>query len=276
MIASQLERNPRILIVDDNRAIHDDFKKILCPSEGQAAASELADEAAALFGEPAASKDPGRQSPFEIDSAYQGRQGLEVAVAALQQGRPHALAFVDVRMPPGWDGIETTMRLWEAHPDLQIVICTAYSDYSWEEMAGKLGHSDQLLVLKKPFETMEVMQLAEALTEKWRLLQGIKLKVDQLEKLVAERTRVLRETNAKLESANQELKDAMARIKTLGGLLPICAHCKKIRDDKGYWQQIELFIRDHSNANFSHGICPGCAHEFFPGLCPEHAASKVV
>jgi hypothetical protein len=155
-----------------------------------------------------------------------------------------------------------------------VVICTAYSDYSWEEMAGKLGHSDQLLVLKKPFETMEVMQLAEALTEKWRLLQGMKLKLDQLEKLVAERTHVLRETNTKLETANQELKDAMGRIKTLGGLLPICAHCKKIRDDKGYWQQIELFIRDHSNANFSHGICPGCAHEYFPGLCPEHAASK--
>jgi|SRR5581483_6527419 CheY-like chemotaxis protein len=275
MIGSELERNPRILVIDDNRAIHDDFKKILCPGGSQGAAT-IENEAAALFDEPGAPKAAAAtQLPFEIDSAYQGRQGLELIQDALRKGHPHAMAFVDVRMPPGWDGVETTKHLWEAHPDLQVVICTAYSDYSWEQMAATLGHSDQLLVLKKPFETMEVMQLAEALTEKWRLLQGMKLKLDHLEKLVAERTKVLQETNTKLEAANHELTDAMAKIKTLGGLLPICAHCKKIRDDKGYWQQIELFIRDHSNANFSHGICPGCAHQFFPGLCPEPKAAGV-
>jgi PAS domain S-box-containing protein len=63
-----------------------------------------------------------------------------------------------------------------------------------------------------------------------------------------------------------DLKAAMARIKTLSGLLPICMHCKKIRDDKGYWNQLEIFIRDHSEAEFSHGICPDCLKQFYPDV----------
>lgn len=61
-----------------------------------------------------------------------------------------------------------------------------------------------------------------------------------------------------------ELQDALSKVKLLGGLLPICASCKKIRDDKGYWQQIEAYIRDHSEAEFSHGICPECARTLYP------------
>lgn len=79
------------------------------------------------------------------------------------------MAFVDVRMPPGWDGVETAAHLWEAAPDLQVVICTAYSDYSWDEMIGQFGTNDRLVILKKPFDNIEVLQLACALTEKWRL-----------------------------------------------------------------------------------------------------------
>ena len=63
-----------------------------------------------------------------------------------------------------------------------------------------------------------------------------------------------------------ELKEALTRIKTLSGLLPICSSCKKIRDDKGYWNQIETYIRDHSEVDFSHGICPVCAVELYPEL----------
>ena len=80
------------------------------------------------------------------------------------------MVTVDVRMPPGWDGIETTQKLWEVDPDLQVVICSAYSDYSWDEIIAKLGNSDRLLFLKKPFDAMEILQLANALTEKWRLI----------------------------------------------------------------------------------------------------------
>ena len=69
------------------------------------------------------------------------------------------MAYVDVRMPNGWDGIETISRIWQEFPELQVVICTAFSDYSWEEIQERLGHSDRFLILKKPFDNLEVRQL---------------------------------------------------------------------------------------------------------------------
>jgi CheY-like chemotaxis protein len=159
--------NRRILIIDDNRAIHEDFTKILGPGEAQDSNfSALEDE---LFGE---TTPTATQERFEITSAYQGQEGLEKVRAAIAGGRPFAMAFVDVRMPPGWDGVETISRIWEISPNLQTVICTAYSDYSWEEIIERLGRNDRLLILRKPFDPVEVQQLACNLTEKWsRLLK---------------------------------------------------------------------------------------------------------
>jgi DNA-binding NtrC family response regulator len=111
-----------------------------------------------------------------VDSAFQGEQGLARVYHAIHEGRPYSMAFVDVRMPPGLDGIEITPRLWVADPDLQIVICTAYSDYTWEEMFSRLGTSDRMVLLKKPFDSAEVLQLAHALTEKRRRQHEEKLK----------------------------------------------------------------------------------------------------
>jgi len=121
------------------------------------------------------------------------------------------MAFVDVRMPPGWDGVETTAQIWQKYPDLQAVICTAYSDYSWEEMLNKLGYSDRLVILKKPFDNIEVLQLAISMTEKWRLYQQAKLRLADLEKMVYERTAALEKTNTELSSANELLKLATER-----------------------------------------------------------------
>jgi len=180
--------NRRILVIDDNHAIHEDFRKILCaPENGDA----LADQEAELFGEPVAKAFAAR---FQLDSAMQGREGLERVERAVVAGEPYAMAFVDVRMPPGWDGIETTAKLWEVYPDLQVVICTAYSDYSWDDMIDKIGQSDRLVILKKPFDNIEVLQLANALTAKWELLQRAKSKIDNLEQIVAERTAALRQS----------------------------------------------------------------------------------
>src|ERR1051326_1797753 len=126
--------NSRILIIDDNRAIHDDFCKILAPPREQSALNDLRAE---LFGDETAQP---KGACFELASAYQGQEGLARVTEAVSKGLPFAMAFVDVRMPPGWDGIETITRIWEIDPDLQIVLCTAYSDYSWTEMAAKLGN----------------------------------------------------------------------------------------------------------------------------------------
>jgi PAS domain S-box-containing protein len=184
---------PRLLVIDDNRAIHNDFRKILCPSSS----APLEDLESALFGPQETDIKP---PVFEMDSAFQGQEGLAALEQSLREGRPYWMAFVDVRMPPGWDGVETITRLWEAAPELQVVICTAYSDYSWSSMTARLKHRDRLVILKKPFDAVEVLQLAAALTEKWRLLQQSKLKMTQLEMLVADRTQVLCQTNETLKS----------------------------------------------------------------------------
>jgi CheY-like chemotaxis protein len=152
--------NRRVLIIDDNRAIHDDFRKILSPPSATASALDVTE--AALFGH---ALDASAQTGFELDSAYQGQEGVMLAAKAIEAERPYAMAFVDVRMPPGWDGVETTAKLWLMDPHLQVVLCTAYSDYSWGEVFEQLGQSDGLLILKKPFDAVEALQLAHALTE---------------------------------------------------------------------------------------------------------------
>src|ERR1051325_8330540 len=114
----------RILVIDDNRGIHADFRKILlCGDDDQDGIAEISSE---LFGAGPA-KFP--RPRFQVDSAFQGLEGLERVAEARRGACPYALAFVDVRMPPGLDGIQTTAELWQIDPDLQVVICTAYSDY---------------------------------------------------------------------------------------------------------------------------------------------------
>ncbi|MDB6038531.1 MAG: response regulator receiver sensor hybrid histidine kinase, partial [Verrucomicrobiales bacterium] len=202
--------NRRVLIVDDNRAIHDDFRTILCAENPEVASLEETESA--LF--EAAPGAPARLA-FEIDSAYQGQEGLEMIRRSLRENRPYAMAYVDVRMPPGWDGIETIARIWTDYPDLQVVVCTAYSDYSWGEMIGKLGQTDRLVILKKPFDNVEVLQLANTLTEKWRLYQQARTKLANLESLVHARTMELQSANADLIRLNGCLEREMGHAREL-------------------------------------------------------------
>src|SRR5208283_375740 len=179
---------PRILVVDDNVAIHEDFQKILCGRKPQAA--QLSDVEAELFGGP--DKGAG-QLPFRLDCAAQRQDALILVEKSMQAKDPYALAFVDIRMPPGLDGVETIERMWKICPDLQAVICTAFSDYSWDDIIGRFGHTDNLLILKKPFETVEVLQIAHALTKKWAFARQARLRMEDLELMVQERTRKLQE-----------------------------------------------------------------------------------
>jgi two-component system, cell cycle sensor histidine kinase and response regulator CckA len=195
------KKNRRILIIDDNRAIHDDFRKILSPGTVTAAALDATE--AALFGK---SANVVQKLQYEIDSAYQGHEGVMLVKQALEAGRPYALALVDIRMPPGMDGVETTQKIWAVDPEIQIVICTAYADYSWDEMFEKIGNHDGLVILKKPFDTVEALQLAHALTEKWWLHQQSRRKMEELESMVAERTTALAKTNEALQIENTERK----------------------------------------------------------------------
>ena len=193
-----VDKNKRILIIDDNAAIHADFRKIL--GEPAALDAELNAFESKLFG---AREDIW----FEIDTASQGDEGLLKVQQSLAEGRPYAMAFIDIRMPPGWDGIETTRRIWEIYPHLLIVICTAYSDYSREEMQEQLSPGDRLLILKKPFDAIEVQQLANALTEKWRLAAESQLLLRNLDQLVQQRTADLQMEMNQRKSIEEKFRD---------------------------------------------------------------------
>jgi diguanylate cyclase (GGDEF)-like protein len=194
MADNSVPANRRILIVDDNPAIHDDFLKILGAEPGSGAALAVAE--LALLGEIAA---PVLRPSFEVESAMQGKDGVEMVQRACAAGRPYAMAFVDMRMPPGWDGLETIERLWAVDPHVQVVICSAHSDYDWTDVVAKLGHADKLLVVKKPFEPIEVLQCASAMTRKWQNEQILHQQVETLEQVVTARTQGL-------ESANRQLR----------------------------------------------------------------------
>ena len=186
------EANRRILLVDDNPAIHGDFQKVLLDS--QVRNDALDDAEAMLFEE--TPKPKHQMARFTIESAFQGQEALKKVQEAIAAGEPFALVFMDVRMPPGWDGIETIARLWEVDPSLQIVVCTAFSDYSWDAMTEKLGISDNLVLLKKPFDSAEVLQVAHALTKKWLVTRQADWRMDELEAMVAARTSALESASA--------------------------------------------------------------------------------
>lgn len=179
-------RHSRVLIVDDNQAIHDDFDKILVSTDATASLTSCEN---AFFG--TEEQKPSGRLSFTVDHALKGQDALVLVKEAMESGRPYDLAFVDMRMPPGWDGMQTIEELWKVDSDLQIVICTAYSDYSLTEIQERLAHSSQLLILKKPFDTAEAGQLATALTEKARLTRIASLQQGQLQEIVDSRTREL-------------------------------------------------------------------------------------
>jgi signal transduction histidine kinase len=202
-----MSKNRRILVIDDNESIHNDFRRVL---SGQEERGRLEHLESALFGRDA---ERAPKVAFEVDCAAQGQQGYTMVLDALNAARPYATAFVDMRMPPGWDGIETVERIWAQDRNLQVVICTAYSDYPWEKIIRKLGHSDQLLILKKPFDTIEVLQLALALTEKWNLTNRVRRHVEDVENEVRSRTRELQEF---AYSVSHDLQEPLRKVTAFG------------------------------------------------------------
>ncbi len=150
--------NRRILLIDDKPVTHRNFRKILDHKSPKIEADALE---TILLNE----ITPHRLPEFELDSAYQGPVGVAMVERALLLERPYALAFVDMRIALGWDGVQTIEQLWRHDPSVQIVVCTAYADYSWQKMLARLDIRDRLLIIKKPYDAIEVCQVAHALTE---------------------------------------------------------------------------------------------------------------
>ncbi|HTU68265.1 MAG TPA: EAL domain-containing protein [Steroidobacteraceae bacterium] len=216
--------NGRILIVDDNPTIHRDFEKVLV----SVAASDgaLGDAERILFGAPV---ERIAQPRFELSFALQGQAAVELAQRCKLNQIQFALAFVDMRMPPGWDGLETIEKLWDVDPDMQIVVCSAYSDYDWNDFTRRLGYSDKLLVLKKPFEPIEVLQCATALTRKWADAQALRRHIRALERTVQTRTEGLEAANRQLRhlATHDSLTGLPNRVLLDDRLAQAIAHAKR-------------------------------------------------
>ncbi len=218
----------RILIIDDNRDIHGDFDKILQGSG--TAAKNLGELRAELFGP--AEQPPLAKVSFDLSHALQGEEGLVLLKQAKAENRPFSVAIVDSRMPPGWDGIETIRNLWLESPDLQVILCTAYTDYSWQDIRRIFGERDNLLFLRKPFDTIEVLQMTHALSRKWEMDHEIQGRLNQLaffDDLTGLPNRTLF-----LERLNQTLAQA-SRYRRMVGLLFIdLDNFKRVNDTLGH------------------------------------------
>jgi diguanylate cyclase (GGDEF)-like protein len=200
--------NRRILVVDDNPSIHDDFRSIL-QFDTESEALERA--RSALFGDASLIQ---AHEPFQVDCADQGQVALDLVQAANNAGRPYAVAFVDMRMPPGWDGLETIEQLWKVDAGLQVVVCTAYSDQPWGEIRERIGRTDKLLILQKPFNGIEALQLATALCWKWDLANKAVGQLHELSRLVEERTAELQRANQQLTNINSALMRTVVNLES--------------------------------------------------------------
>jgi len=174
------------------------------------------------------------------------RDGLE-AVEQVQATRPDVV-LMDIQMPD-MDGLEATRQIYERCPT-PVVVLTAHDAPELVRQASEVGVGAYLV--KPP--SARAMERA------------ITIAVARFDDLMA-----LRRLNARLEARNEELEEALAQIKTLRGLLPICANCKRIRDDKGHWHPIEAYIRDRSEADFTHGFCPECMKKLYPDFARDDA-----
>ena len=201
----------RILVIDDNRHIYEDFKKILDPQS--ASANQIDELEELVFGGANSNQTLANELNLQLDYASQGEEGIDLANKAHNEGHAHFMAFVDVRMPPGIDGVQTIKRLWRDFPDLPCVICTAHTDYEWHQLVEQLGRSSQLLVLRKPFDPIEVRQIVLALYEQVRLSHMS----NRLLESVTERTQTLQlGNNERLGQLSNELRSPLVSILSYG------------------------------------------------------------
>jgi len=167
--------NKRILVVDDDPGVRDSYKEILCP----AAKNDVLSKGASLFGGPVQDTVSIPWKQYDLVMAEKGEQGIKAVKAAFAEKTPLALAFIDMNMP-GIDGAETSKRIWAVDSDIKIVIVTAYSEYTPDDIIRVTGRDD-IFYLRKPFNSEEIRQFARALTNEWNLERERERLHDELE-----------------------------------------------------------------------------------------------
>ena len=221
VIMTQITSSRRVIVIDDQPDIHADFRKILTHETPK---NDLARLRAAIKGPAAASTPPSdHHDAYDLESALQGEEGFKKIIDARTAGQPFSLAFIDMRMPPGWDGLRTISEIWNQDPDIQIVICTAYSDQPWSAIESLAEKSDRILALKKPFDVIEVKRMASTLTAKWRLARSAVARREELENLLEytkeiyalEQTKYL----ARIKELEETIRDLTAQAGDLTSLV---------------------------------------------------------
>jgi len=244
-VATQ-RRAAKVLVVDDNDAVLATFRKVLSrEDDGARARLDMLEQQ--LFG--GSDGSPTRQVGYELELLQDGEAACRRAEALLADACQFAVAFIDMRMPGGWDGLTTIEALWRIDPDIQMVICSAYSDYGWDEIIERLGQSDRWLVLRKPFEALEVQQMTAALVEKWHMRCAQRKQVGRLEREVADQVIELQRLNRTLRLISR-CNETLVRAKDCDSLLKDI--CERIVGDGGYalaW----VGLADH---DLSHRIEP--------------------
>ncbi|MCY3745473.1 MAG: sigma 54-interacting transcriptional regulator [Acidobacteria bacterium] len=179
--AAGRRRNRRILIVDDQAELHDDLAEMLVPTTEERASDELSAAFAGPGAEPdSAPSDAAAQPDFELSHAFTGREACERVEGAHRAGKPFAMAFVDVRMPPGMDGIEAVQRIRDTDRDIEIVIMTAYSDRTLADIARGNDLLHKMLYVRKPFTREEIQQIAACLVGKWNVERALKTRAREI------------------------------------------------------------------------------------------------
>jgi DNA-binding response OmpR family regulator len=198
---------------------------------------------------------------FDLDWVSDYDAGL----ATILENR-HDVYLLDYRLGEH-SGLDILRRLRHQENHAPVILFTGQGGYQIDVEAMQSGAADYLI---KSQITSDMLERSIRYTiERKNAKDELRLHRDHLEEMVRERTAQLEQANEKLQVEVAErkqlilqLQEALARVKTLSGLLPICAWCKKIRDDKGYWNHVEAYIKDRSEADFTHGICPDCAKQF--------------
>lgn len=169
-----------------------------------------------------------------VGLAGDGKTGIELTLGL----RPD-LVLMDISMPV-MDGLEATRIIQERCP-CAVVLLTAHEDQTWVDRASEAGAGAYLVKPPRQPDLARAIAIATARFADWM----------------------------KLRQLNEELERALAEVKRLSGLLPICSRCKKIRDDKGYWHKVEAYIQERSEATFTHGICGDCVRDMYGDVIPE-------
>ncbi len=200
---------------------------------------------------------------LELTSAYSATQAREI----LRNDPDFALAIIDVVMETGEAGLDLVhfIRKDMKLSHIRLIIRTGQPGKAPEQFVIQNFDIDDYRE-KTDLSNRKMVTMLRNAIKSYRDISIIERNRTDLDQKVKERTRDLNETNLKLEASVADLQKALRELKQLKGLLPICSYCKKIRDDKGYWHQLEAYIRTHSEAEFSHSICKECSDKFFPEM----------